>query len=407
MPAKKTKAISNKAKAGTPTPLLAILLAAVVVLSAITVASIVLVKKYRTGAETVQVDKISALQSQIRQLFFDYNIPNDMFSMTETWDRATNDNVSMMYVAVPDNLTESLRSSAIKLFEHNKLPMLYSPSKMHLITTDADKRFELIINELNPKPEGDETPRSQNPYIQTPPAVQTPSVSNVNPTPPAKGVGQIALIIDDAGANLTLADRITKQSIPITMSVLPFLAYSKQTAELARSRGKTVFLHFPMEPKGYPATDPGEGAVFVSMPEIMIVETAKRNIENIGGVIDGVNNHMGSAATSDNNVMRGVIEAIRPFTSRFVDSNTSAQSVAYNVCKQAGFVCGINKKFLDNSNDHNYIRERLYEAARASSKGGIIIIGHLRKDTIEVLEETVPELQRLGYTFVSVTALTQ
>jgi polysaccharide deacetylase 2 family uncharacterized protein YibQ len=76
------------------------------------------------------------------------------------------------------------------------------------------------------------------------------------------------------------------------------------------------------------------------------------------------------------------------------------------VCEEQGFVCGINKKFLDNENSHEYITSKLYEAATAAeTQGGVIAIGHLRPDTITVLERIVPELQKLGYQFVVINEL--
>jgi hypothetical protein len=74
--------------------------------------------------------------------------------------------------------------------------------------------------------------------------------------------------------------------------------------------------------------------------------------------------------------------------------------------EEEGFKCGINRKFIDNENSHTYIASRLYEAARLAERlGGIIVIGHLRSDTVAVLENVVPELQKLGYSFVTVQSL--
>lgn len=217
--------------------------------------------------------------------------------------------------------------------------------------------------------------------------------------------GKIALLLDDAGANYELVDRITKQQIPMAIAVLPHLQYSRQSADLIRARGKLVFLHYPMEPTSYPADDPGEGAVLTNMPEILIQGITKSNVESLGK-IDGVNNHMGSAVTQDAEKMSQVLDSLRPYTNVFVDSNTSAKSVALKICREKGFKCGLNRKFLDNENNHDYIKNKLYEAAKLSdSQGGIIVIGHIRPDTIIVLDQMIPELQKMGYEFVNITSL--
>lgn len=232
-----------------------------------------------------------------------------------------------------------------------------------------------------------------------------PSRSVVEVAPITKNKGKLALLLDDAGANYELVDRVTKLNIPMAIAVLPHLQYSRQSADLIRARGKLVFLHFPMEPLSYPQADPGEGAVLVNMPEVLVQAVTKSNVENLGK-IDGTNNHMGSAVTENTEKMSQVLDSLRPYSNIFVDSNTSAKSVALKICKEKGFKCGLNRKFLDNENDHDYIKEKMYEAAKlADSQGGIITIGHIRVDTIIVLEQMVPELQKMGYEFVDIRTM--
>ena len=251
------------------------------------------------------------------------------------------------------------------------------------------------------------TEKTKEPEVSPPTSAATVADKNsFGLTPPKHGKGKIAIVIDDAGSNLFLADRLTKLKIPMVIAILPHTVSSKETADLARTRGKSVFLHYPMEPLNYPSDDPGEGAVLLSMPEMLIQAVSKNNVENLGQ-IDGFNNHMGSAVTENPVKMRQIMESMRLYANTFVDSKTSNKSVAYEVCLEAGFSCGINRKFLDNSNEHSYIASKMYEAAELAEKqGGVIVIGHLRIDTIAVLETVVPELQKLGYQFVPINSIT-
>jgi polysaccharide deacetylase 2 family uncharacterized protein YibQ len=206
---------------------------------------------------------------------------------------------------------------------------------------------------------------------------------------------------------MNLANRITKINAPMAIAILPHQQFSKETAELVRSRGKTVFLHFPMEPLNYPITDPGMGAVLLTMPESLIAQITAQNVESLGSIIDGANNHMGSAVTQDTEKMKQILSSLRPYTNHFIDSNTSPRTVAFTVCQEEeGFKCGINRKFIDNESSQSYIAAKIYEAAgQAENMGGLIILGHLRPDTVAVLEYVVPELQKLGYSFVTVQSL--
>jgi polysaccharide deacetylase 2 family uncharacterized protein YibQ len=224
---------------------------------------------------------------------------------------------------------------------------------------------------------------------------------------PPHGSGSIALLIDDAGMNLALADRLSKLNIPFTVAIIPHTTYARQTAELVRARGKGVFLHFPMQPDGYPSVDPGEGAVFIDMPQAVIEAVTDSNVANIGE-IDGANNHMGSTLTSDETKIRQVLTALSKHTDTFVDSKTSPNTAAYRVCKELGLKCAQNQRFLDNENDHAYIAKKLYEAFIAADKSEpMVVIGHLRQNTVDVLETVVPELLARGYRFIPISSLTR
>jgi polysaccharide deacetylase 2 family uncharacterized protein YibQ len=205
--------------------------------------------------------------------------------------------------------------------------------------------------------------------------------------------------------NLPLAERLTSLNIPFTIAVLPHTTFAKETALLAKSRGKGVIMHLPMEPENLASNDPGPGALLIEMPELLIEEIILKNIESIGE-IDGANNHMGSALTSNEDKIRQVLAILSKYTDTYIDSYTSPKSVAYRVCNEIGMKCGINRKFIDNEANQTYIASKIYEAmATAQNNGAMIVIGHLRPDTITVLEYVVPELTNLGYKFIPVEHL--
>jgi polysaccharide deacetylase 2 family uncharacterized protein YibQ len=117
---------------------------------------------------------------------------------------------------------------------------------------------------------------------------------------------------------------------------------------------------------------------------------------------------MGSAVTADAEKIRQVLAALSRYTDTFVDSKTTPNTAAYRVCKELGLKCAQNQRFLDNENDRAYIAKKLYEAFSAADRGeAIIVIGHLRLDTVVVLETVVPELVKRGYRFIPISDLTR
>lgn len=207
---------------------------------------------------------------------------------------------------------------------------------------------------------------------------------------------KISIILDDAGRDLVNLKRILSNPYPITISTLPFTRYDRKTVELTKKAGKTAFLHLPCQPKSYPKTNPGKGAIFLNTPPTLINVTLQKVFERLGKV-DGFNNHMGSALTENRKKMIQVLKEAKKYTNTFVDSRTSLDTVAYDVCLEMNMTCGMNRKFIDNKNDHSYIKDRLNDSVQYAKKHGeAIIIGHLKPDTIDVLIEYLPVLEKEG-----------
>lgn len=155
-----------------------------------------------------------------------------------------------------------------------------------------------------------------------------------------------------------------------------------------------------MEPLGYPAVSPGDGAILTSMSNDEIRRAAVSGFRSIPHA-RGINNHMGSRATGDARVMREVLEAARELDAFFVDSRTTGRSVAGKLARDMKVPTISRDVFLDDTNDEQSIRRQLAELGELSRRRGIAVgIGHLYPDTIRVLTEEVPRLQQKGFRFV-------
>jgi polysaccharide deacetylase 2 family uncharacterized protein YibQ len=134
---------------------------------------------------------------------------------------------------------------------------------------------------------------------------------------------KLALVIDDVGYSLDELQPFLELPYPITFAVLPFLEHSQESVNLIRENGHQAILHMPMEPLG--DRDPGPGAVFLEDTENQVREKIQEAIEDLPGIV-GVNNHMGSAVTSDFNKMRVILEEVTSRGLFFLDSLTTAGS---------------------------------------------------------------------------------
>ena len=140
------------------------------------------------------------------------------------------------------------------------------------------------------------------------PAPEPVPVPLPEPPKPEKSKKRLYLIIDDAGHNLTQLEKFLEFPGKINIAVLPGLKYSTSAAELIYQHGKTVMLHQPMEALG--GNNPGPNAIYVRMSDSEIIKTLSDNLDSVPHVV-GMNNHMGSAATENEQVMDVIFKELK------------------------------------------------------------------------------------------------
>ena len=216
--------------------------------------------------------------------------------------------------------------------------------------------------------------------------------------------GRIAVILDDWGNNYSLTALAEEIGRPVTLSVLPNLKQSRRIAEEAHRHGLGVMLHLPMQPKG--GRQPLEPhTILVTMPDAEIVQYLKEALAAVPHV-EGVNNHMGSAATSDARVMKTVLSYLKERNLFFVDSSVVRETQGPRVAAELGLRFAKRDVFIDNELEEGAVRRRLEEAKRiALTRGQAIVIGHDKKVTLKTIKAVVPEFEKEGIRFVLVKEL--
>ncbi|MFZ3218071.1 MAG: divergent polysaccharide deacetylase family protein [Candidatus Acidiferrales bacterium] len=215
----------------------------------------------------------------------------------------------------------------------------------------------------------------------------------------AAGNARLAIIIDDMGYDRSAADAVLALGFPLTVSVLPHLPLSSEVAEEARRRGDQVMLHLPMESEADGAK-PEDIELRVGMSAAEVNATLAGMLETVPFAA-GVNNHQGSRATSDPELMQELMPALRERGLFFIDSRTDAKTVAYDAAERAGVRAASRRVFLDDTASRDAILQQLQLAARDARRDGFAIaIGHPRPATIAALAEGVPQLETRGVRLV-------
>jgi polysaccharide deacetylase 2 family uncharacterized protein YibQ len=98
--------------------------------------------------------------------------------------------------------------------------------------------------------------------------------------------------------------------------------------------------------------------------------------------------------------MSVVASVLKKNNKYFIDSRTSAKTVAEKVMRQIGVPTTRRHIFLDNDDSIEKISERLDELVKLSRKQGVAVaIGHARPNTLKVLKDAIPQLISDGYEF--------
>ena len=223
--------------------------------------------------------------------------------------------------------------------------------------------------------------------------------------------GHLAIVIDDVGRELHVFDQLLSLRFPLTFSVLPGSTYAAGVQLRLRAdtrRPREIMLHLPMEPLDASMMEQGHDAreVFLRVedsPETLVakLEDALRRVP----AATGINNHMGSRLTAQRAAMEVIMASIAERGLLFLDSRTTADTVAESAAREAGVRVAARHVFLDDDPSPAAMEAALAEAARSSRERPTIAIGHPSVELLEVLRRGLPELHETGVTIVPLSEL--
>lgn len=209
---------------------------------------------------------------------------------------------------------------------------------------------------------------------------------------------QLILIIDDIGYNRALGQQTLELPGPLNLAFLPHTPFSRSLAEQAHQSGHTVMLHAPMANKAQAKLGPG------GLTEEMSPEQWRATLlDNIQAIpyVEGINNHMGSQLTENSEAMSVVMQVLQQQGLFFVDSLTTAHSVAQREALKAGLPSLKRDIFLDHVAEEDAIQQQLDKAIKRAQKRGIsVAIGHPYPETLSVLKRELPNLSQHNVSLV-------
>jgi uncharacterized protein len=223
--------------------------------------------------------------------------------------------------------------------------------------------------------------------------------SRASSTPGHASAPKLAIILDDLGNDRAAAEAIFALPYRLTISVLPNHEHSLEIANEAHRRGFQVLLHLPMQ--SVANEQPEAQELYPGMQASDVSTMVGQFLRNVPGVV-GVNNHQGSQATSDLELMSELMPVLRDWHLFYIDSRTTAATVAFDTAQSFGVRSAFrNVPFLDDIAEVAAVRKQLNLALRgAREKAEAIAIGHPHPATLQALRDVLPQAKAQGVQLV-------
>lgn len=217
--------------------------------------------------------------------------------------------------------------------------------------------------------------------------------------------GQVAIVIDDIGYKQS--DRkLLELNGQLTYAILPHTPLGFEYAQHASKNNRDVIIHLPMQAKSNNHLL-GPGSLTQSMSKQTYQRTLLAALEDIPFAV-GVNNHMGSLLTQQEQPMAWTMELLRQHNMFFLDSKTTKFSKIAKMAKRYG-VSSLNRNvFLDHDRDKKIIQRQFDRLIRIAKRhGSAVAIGHPYPETYQVLKQNIDKLKAHGVELVPISQLVQ
>jgi len=213
---------------------------------------------------------------------------------------------------------------------------------------------------------------------------------------PSSNKPKLAIIIDDVTTKRQI-DNISDIGYIVNMAFLPPTSGHKNSAKITNNLD-LYMIHLPLQASSSKYEE--ENTLYIHHSIERIDERIK-NLKSLYPKAVFLNNHTGSKFTSNQVAMDKLFQVLKKYNYTFIDSRTTAKSVAKKSSKKYGVKMFSRNIFLDNKKDKSYIQKQLKKAIKSAKKNGMAIaIGHPYGITFKTLKESAHLLQDLELVYV-------
>lgn len=214
-----------------------------------------------------------------------------------------------------------------------------------------------------------------------------------------KAKSDIIIILDDLGYR---PSDVAAFSLPkeITFSILPQTPLASEIAHRAEQEGRAVMLHMPMQAQN--GKNMGPLGLTTDMFAGAITYNLRKAMKSVPNAV-GVNNHMGSAFTGQQEGMEALLKEVKRQGLFFVDSRTTVLTKGEEIAQRLGVPSASRQVFLDHILEPAFLLKQFNQMKRIAKKNGhVVVIGHPHPETVNFLNTHLPSLEKEGFNLTSV-----
>ncbi|VAV86653.1 Possible divergent polysaccharide deacetylase [hydrothermal vent metagenome] len=237
-------------------------------------------------------------------------------------------------------------------------------------------------------------------------AGQRPASAYARPFAAKPGKPVVSLVVGGLGMmkNTTMA-AIEELPAEVTLSFVPYTPDLQSWVDRARAAGHEVMIELPMEPFGYPDTDPGPYTLLSTASSAENTRRLEWLLSRTTGYF-GVTNYMGSKLTASENALAPVFRGLNRRGVDFLYDGETRRSSLTNVAKAEGLSWTIADRIVDIKQTTAAIDDQLLRLeALAIQNGSAIGKGFSWPVTIKQLRDWTGSLEAKGYQLAPVSAV--
>ncbi len=216
---------------------------------------------------------------------------------------------------------------------------------------------------------------------------------------------KIAILLGGMGLNKKLTERAIKDlPADITLAFAPYGSDLQDQVDKARAQGHEVFLQMPLEPIGYPASNPGPKTLVGDAPEAENIDALRWHLGRFAGY-SGIVNYMGGRFLSMPKALKPMFGELKSRGLLFLEDGSLALSSTEAAAKSTNLQVRRAKVVIDADPSPESIRSALaLLEEEAKSSGMAIGTGSGLEVTIDVLKDWAAEAADRGIILIPVTA---